>query len=50
MAQVGFALSKDNESCKGNPSLKTIKNILEILGKEFEYRNKQILILNYETT
>lgn len=43
MAQVGLATIKDIERGKGNPSLGTIKKILEVLGLEIEYR----LRLNY---
>jgi y4mF family transcriptional regulator len=38
MAQVGLATIKDIERGKGNPSLGTIKKILEVLGLEIEYR------------
>jgi y4mF family transcriptional regulator len=38
MAQVGIATVKDIERGKGNPSLSTIKKILEILGLEISYQ------------
>jgi y4mF family transcriptional regulator len=38
MAQVGLATVKDIERGKGNPSLSTIKKILEVLGLEIDYR------------
>jgi len=41
MAQVGLATIKDIERGKGNPSLNTVKKILDILGIEIEYRIKQ---------
>lgn len=37
MAQVGVATVKDIERGKGNPSLNTIKKILDVLGIEIEY-------------
>jgi y4mF family transcriptional regulator len=40
MAQVGLATVKDIERGKGNPSLNTIKKILEILGCEIVFRIK----------
>jgi predicted transcriptional regulator len=40
MAQVGLATVKDIERGKGNPSLSTIKKILEILGCEIVFRIK----------
>lgn len=41
MAQVGLATIKDIERGKGNPSLNTIKKILDVLGIEIEYRIRQ---------
>ena len=38
MAEVGVATIKDIERGKGNPSLNTIKKILEVLGIEIEYK------------
>ncbi len=38
MAQVGLATVKEIERGKGNPSLSTIKKILEVLGLEIDYR------------
>lgn len=38
MAQVGVATVKDIERGKGNPSLNTIKKILDVLGIEIVYR------------
>ena len=38
MAQVGLATIKDIERGQGNPSLSTIKKILDVLGIEIEYR------------
>lgn len=37
MAQVGLATIKDIERGQGNPSLSTIKKILDVLGIEIEY-------------
>lgn len=41
MSQVGLATIKDIERGKGNPSLNTVKKILDILGIEIEYRIRQ---------
>ncbi len=41
MSQVGLATIKDIERGKGNPSLRTIKKILDVLGIEIEYRIRQ---------
>jgi predicted transcriptional regulator len=41
MAEVGLATIKDIERGKGNPSLSTIKKILDILGLEIDYRIRQ---------
>ena len=38
MAQVGVATVKDIERGHGNPSLSTIKKILDVLGIEIEYK------------
>lgn len=38
MGQVGLATIKDIERGKGNPSLKTMEKILDILGIEIEYK------------
>lgn len=38
MAQVGVATVKDIERGHGNPSLNTIKKILDVLGIEIEYK------------
>lgn len=37
MSQVGLATIKDIERGKGNPSLATIRKILEVLGMEINY-------------
>lgn len=41
MAEVGLATIKDIERGKGNPSLRTIKKILDVLGIEIEYKVRQ---------
>ena len=41
MAQVSLATVKDIERGKGNPSLKIIEKILDILGLEILYRIRQ---------
>lgn len=41
MSQVGLATVKDIERGKGNPSLSTVKKILDVLGIEIEYRIRQ---------
>ena len=41
MAEISIATIKDIERGKGNPSLKTINKILEILGMEIDYRLRQ---------
>lgn len=38
MAEVGVATVKDIERGKGNPSLSTMKKILDVLGIEIDYR------------
>lgn len=50
MAQVGLATVKDIERGKGNPSLNTVKKILDVLGIEIEYHVKTFRTINYETT
>lgn len=41
MSQVGLATIKDIERGKGNPALKTVKKILDVLGIEIEYHIRQ---------
>ena len=41
MAGVGLATVKDIERGKGNPSLATVKKIIEVLGMEIEYKVRQ---------
>ncbi len=41
MAQVGLATIKDIERGNGNPSLSTVKKILDVLGIEIEYHIRQ---------
>lgn len=43
MAQVGVATVKDIERGKGNPSLNTIKKILDVLGIEIVYRIRKTI-------
>lgn len=38
MAQIGLATVKDIERGQGNPSMSTVKKILEVLGLEIVYR------------
>ena len=38
LAQVGLATVKDIERGKGNPSISTVKKILEVLGMKIDYR------------
>lgn len=38
MAQVGLATIKDIERGRANPSLGTVRKILDVLGVEIEYR------------
>ncbi len=38
MARVGLATVKDIERGKGNPSLGTVKKILDVLGLEIQYQ------------
>lgn len=44
MAQVGVATVKDIERGKGNPSLGTLKKILDVLGLEIEYRVRKTVL------
>lgn len=37
MAEVSYATVKDIERGKGNPSLSTIKKILDVLGMKIDY-------------
>lgn len=41
MSQVGLATIKDIERGKGNPSLNTVKKILDVLGLEIKYSIRQ---------
>ena len=43
MAGVSLATVKDIERGKGNPSLATIRKILEVLGVEIDYRVRQTI-------
>lgn len=43
MAQVSMATVKDIERGQGNPSLSTIKKILDVLGIEIEYRIRKTI-------
>ena len=43
MSQVGLATIKDIERGKGNPALKTVKKILDVLGIGIEYRIRQTI-------
>lgn len=45
LAQVGLATVKDIEREKGNPSISTVKKILEVLGMKIDYRLRK-----YSTT
>ena len=38
MAEVSLSTIKDIERGKGNPSLATVRRILEVLGMEIEYK------------
>lgn len=42
MAGISLATVKDIERGAGNPSMKTITKILEVLGMEMEFRIRQI--------
>lgn len=41
MAEISLATVKDIERGKGNPSLATVKKILEVLGMEIHYKVRQ---------
>ncbi|MCR4847737.1 MAG: helix-turn-helix domain-containing protein [Bacteroidales bacterium] len=41
MAGVSLATVKDIERGKGNPSIRTVEKLLEVLGLEIEYRIRQ---------
>ena len=41
MAGVSLATVKDIERRKGNPSIRTVEKILEVLGLEMEFRIRQ---------
>lgn len=43
MSEVGLSTIKDIERGRGNPSLKTLGKILEVLGMEIEYRVRKVL-------
>lgn len=43
MAQVCVATVTDIERGQGNPSLRTIKKILDVLGIEIEYRMRKTI-------
>ena len=45
LAQVGLATVKDIERGKGNPSISTVKKILEVLGMKIDHR-----LIKYSTT
>ena len=45
LAQVGLATVKDIERGKGNPSISTVKKILEVLGMKIDHRLRK-----YSTT
>ncbi len=47
MSQVGLATIKDIERGKGNPALKTVKKILDVLGIEIEQMIKADGLLEY---
>lgn len=40
ISEISIATIKDIERGKGNPSLSTVKKILDILGMEIEYKIK----------
>ncbi len=42
IAGVSLATVKDIERGKGNPSMSTIKKIIDVLGIEIEYRVRQV--------
>lgn len=41
MAGVSLATVKDIERQKGNPSIRTVEKLLEVLGLEMEFRIRQ---------
>lgn len=41
MAGVSLATVKDIERGKGNPSVRTVEKLLEVLGLEMEFRIRQ---------
>ena len=41
MAGVSLATVKDIERGKGNPSIRTVEKLLEVLGLEIEFRIRQ---------
>ncbi len=41
MAGVSLATVKDIERRKGNPSIRTVEKLLEVLGLEMEFRIRQ---------
>lgn len=41
MASVSLATVKDIERGKGNPSIRTVEKLLEVLGLEIEFRIRQ---------
>lgn len=43
MAGVGLATIKDIERGKGNPSMRTVSKIMEVLGMEIEYKVRQTI-------
>lgn len=43
MAGISPATAKDIERGKGNPSLSTLKKILDVLGMEIEYKIRQTI-------
>lgn len=42
MAQVGLATVKEIERGKGNPSMSTVKKILDVLGMEMTFNVKRM--------
>ncbi len=43
MAGVSLATVKDIERRKGNPSIRTVEKLLEVLGLEMEFRIRQTI-------
>ena len=41
MAGIGLATIKEIERGKGNPSMATVSNIMEVLGMEIEFKVRQ---------